>query len=347
MNRTVLAGWLLLIVILLSPCTASPVTYCLPENGSLLFGAYTPDPASVPGVLTGDSIAGFSRLVGKTPGIIAISDEWGDDMLFPEQQADLVRKSGATPYIRLMLRSALTEYTAEPLYSFDNIANGKFDTNLRHWARAARAFGTPVVVEYGTEVNGWWYPWNGYWNGGARGTDGFIAAYRHIITLMEEEGADNIIWVYHVAASSLPDESWNTLSSYYPGDGYIDWVGVSVYGAKSPYGTGTRSFGEQMDRVYPDILGFAPEKPVLICEMGTDMRNQAENPVTWIQEALVGLQSDSWPSVFGIVWWNDGWQNDNNPLHDTSLRIEDNEEVLSVFKEEIGSGSVYISKPAC
>ena len=33
--------------------------------------------------------------------------------------------------------------------------------NFRAWGRAAQTFGTPLIVEFGTEVNGSWFPWNG------------------------------------------------------------------------------------------------------------------------------------------------------------------------------------------
>ena len=49
----------------------------------------------------------------------------------------------------------------------------------------ARRFGSPVIAEYGVEVNGWWFPWNGLYNkeGGsyADSVSRFREAYQHII----------------------------------------------------------------------------------------------------------------------------------------------------------------------
>jgi hypothetical protein len=85
----------------------------------------------------------------------------------------------------------------EPLFTVPAIAEGKFDDDLRAWARAAKAFGTPLIVEWGTECNGDWFPWNGkYWAGAGpngsgdptkgEGAQRFVGAYRHIVTVMRE-----------------------------------------------------------------------------------------------------------------------------------------------------------------
>ena len=64
-------------------------------------------------------------------------------------------------------------------------------------AAAAKEFDSPLIVEFGPEMNGWWYPWNGYWNGGGEtnaygdsslpdGPERFRDAYRHIIDVMRK-----------------------------------------------------------------------------------------------------------------------------------------------------------------
>ena len=67
-------------------------------------------------------------------------------------------------------------------------------------------------------------------------------------------------------ASSSPEESWNEIKHYYPGDDYIDWFGVSVYGPQTkedPY----VSFSEIMDKVYPELTKIS-NKPIAILEWG-------------------------------------------------------------------------------
>ncbi|MGZ8598165.1 MAG: hypothetical protein ACXWXB_08190 [Actinomycetota bacterium] len=96
------------------------------------------------------------------------------------------------------------------------VAAGRFDGPLRRWFRDARDLGIPLWVEFGVEVNGRWFPWNGVWNGGGR-TDGcgdaakpdgperFRHAYRHVVRLARDGGADDLTWVFHVDIQRWPD----------------------------------------------------------------------------------------------------------------------------------------------
>ena len=43
---------------------------------------------------------------------------------------------------------------------YQNIIKGKHDAYIRDWARAAKAFGRPVVVRFAHEMNGNWFPWS-------------------------------------------------------------------------------------------------------------------------------------------------------------------------------------------
>ena len=90
-----------------------------------------------------------------------------------------------------MLRSDAEQNRPEKTFSIDKIIRGEFDEDLRRWARAAKSFGSPILIEWGTEPNGDWFSWNGKWNGGAKtGPARYVAAYHHIVDLMRAEGAE-------------------------------------------------------------------------------------------------------------------------------------------------------------
>ena len=92
--------------------------------------------------------------------------------------------------------------------------------------RAAKSFGSPILIEWGTEPNGNWFSWNGKWNGGAKdGPARYVAAFHHIVDLMRAEGANNLQWVWHVNWFDEPEAKWNRFENYYLGDAYCDWVG--------------------------------------------------------------------------------------------------------------------------
>ena len=150
-------------------------------------------------------------------------------------------------------------------------------------SRGARLFGGPLLVEYGTEVNGDWFPWNSRWNNGLQdddvtltlstGPERFKEAYRHIISIFRQEGANNISWVFHVNSEDYPPVSLNRLEDYYLGDDWIDWIGVSVYGAQTPVDKQCKSFQELMDGVYSCLVSLSASKPLVLLGFGVTSGN--------------------------------------------------------------------------
>jgi len=90
---------------------------------------------------------------------------------------------------------------------------------------------------------------------------------------------------------SKPEESWNTFSAYYPGDEFVDIIGISIYGALTPDQVNVFTFSDMMDRVYPEIAALNPDTPIIVAETGTDIHNANMNPVTWTREAILNLTS--------------------------------------------------------
>jgi hypothetical protein len=295
-----------------------------------------------------DAVISYEQTVGKTAAWVDFTDDWSTGGKFSAETAQWIRQKGSVPYIRLMLPCEPPDKSQKTTFMLDTILKGALDDNIRRWARDARDFGTPIIAEFGAEVNGEWYPWNGRWNGAAdmRGYGGpslpdgperFRDAYRHLIMLMRQEQALNISWVFHVNYNDCPAESWNRFENYYPGDDVIDLIGVSVYGAQSPLGDEWPEFSELLDVIYPRIIVLAPGKPILISEFGVTRDNPRGSQSHWAQRALTGLLSRRWPGVIGFAWWNKAWQNDRNPHHDTSMRAQDNPALAAVFSALVGT----------
>jgi beta-mannanase len=236
-----------------------------------------------------------------------------------------------------MLRSDVDQRHAEKKFSLTKIIIGEFDTDLRAWARDAKKFESPILIEWGTEPDGDWFSWSGQWNGGA--VDGpklYIVAYRHIVDLMRAEGADNLTWVWHVNWYDEPERKWNAFENYFPGTDYCDWVALSGYGPLTPRTIeGIESFRFKIDEAYPRLTKLAPGKPVIIAEFGCELHNRHVDVVKWTRNALEDLLSNRWPAIVGFCWWNEGWQNDNNKKHDTDMIVLHDTDLTRVFREEL------------
>lgn len=341
------------------PGAVTPAVYLIiavPPPGSLYHGAYMGGPNGEEDDVGPAEFESYAQAVGKPPAWVYFSHNWFKGRDFPLQTARWIREKGSVPFIRLMLRSSEEQDAAEPTYMLQRILAGEFDADLRAWARSARGFGSALLVEYGTEVNGRWFSWNGVWNGGGatqgygdpRSPDGperFRDAYRRIVRLMREEGAHNVLWVFHVNNIDVPDEPWNRFEQYYPGDDYVDWVGVSAYGAQAPTDTETRQLREMMDGAHRRLAALSASKPIVLLEFGATKSHPTVDQARWAEQALRDLTSVRWSRLIGFAWWNEAWRNDNDPAHDTNMRVEDNPALARVFRQLVGGQAHVLGKP--
>jgi hypothetical protein len=350
------------------PVAEEPAQSALPPAGFIYHAVFPgeeiadskPPPDGIPFEEDGvslDDLRSYEEHVGKTATWVYFSHNWFRGRSFPLSAVSWIRDAGSIPYIRLMLRSSAEQNVAEPTFTLDRIISGDFDDDLRAWARDARDFGSPLIAEYGTEVNGEWFSWNGIWNGAGTldgygdpseydGPERFRDAYRHIIQIARDEGASNITWVFHVDGNDIPDEEWNRLEQYYPGDEWIDWLGVSVYGAGDPMDDEWPQLRDGMDKVYPRLAALSPDKPIALLEFGVTSGNPLGNQAEWAEAALTDLVAFRWPRLIGFSWWNEKWENDDDPSHDTNMRVQDNPDLAAVFQRLVGSepkvlGRVY------
>lgn len=326
-----------------APPAPASASIPLPPAGRLYHGVY-------PGGRTGEEddirladLTAYDAAAGKTAAWVYFSDNWYHGRAFPTSTAAWIRRAGRVPYIRLMLRSDPDGGRADPVFTLARILSGAFDNDLHGWCAGARDFRTRLIAEYGVEVNGEWFPWNGKWNGGGirtgygdpaqpDGPERFRDAYRHIIQICRDEGANNITWVFHVNDGDWPQVNWNRFENYYPGDEYIDWLAVSSYGAQTPSDDYWPVFRESMDAVYPRIAALSPAKPIIVAEFGVTNGNPLGSQPQWARAALTDLINLRWPRVVGFSWWNERWQNDNNPAHDTDMRLQANPALARVFQ---------------
>jgi len=312
----------------------------LPPQGKLYHGFYwggvgtdEHDPSEHD--VTQEDVARYEGAIGAKTAWIYFSNNWFESRKFPVEMCSWIRQLGKIPYIRLMLRSDVDQRHGEKTFSLQKIIAGEFDVDLRAWARGAKSFGSPILVEWGTEPNGDWFSWNAKWNGGAReGPVRYIAAYRHVVDLMRAEGADNLQWVWHVNWLDEPERKWNAFENYFPGENYCEWVAFSAYGPTTPTTRdGTESFAFKLREAYPRLTTLAPGKPIIIAEFGCDLHNRHVDAVRWAKGALEDLFSNHWPAVVGFCWWNEAWQNDHHKKHDTDMIILHNAGLTRVFRE--------------
>ena len=317
------------------PSHAQAVAALTPPEGSLLHGTF-------PGGFTGEEdditlaqVTTYERVVGQHLAWVYFSHNWFHGRRFPMTTARWILAHGSTPYVRLMMRSDSEELKAEPTFTLARIAQGDFDRDLERWGRDAAALGVPILAEFGTEMNGEWFRWNGRWNGGEAGPAIFRAAYRHIVEVTRRAGGNNIVWVFHINHADAPQTDWNRFENYYPGDDVMDWLGVSLYSMLGPTEDEPTDFVNEMDEVHARLRRMAPDKPVIVAEFGTDIHNRLEPAVPWASRALMALVSGRWPEVIGFSWWNESWDNEDESV--TDLRVWKDPALAAEFRRQLAT----------
>jgi beta-mannanase len=229
-----------------------------------------------------------------------------------------VRSTAQAGYIPLITWEAWTNGSVGiPL---DDIINGAHDTMIRSRAQSALAVGQKFFLRWGHEMNGNWYPWDGFHNGASTAANAkYISAYRHIHDLFTAAGASNVLWVFSPNVDSVPGDAWNQWANYYPGDAYVDWMAFDGYNWGTVMTTSTwRTFPSMTSTIYAGLA--AKGKPIMIPE--TASAEQGGDKAAWIAAILPALNG-SFPSIKALVWFHmnkeTDWRVDSSAAARTSF----------------------------
>jgi len=185
-------------------------------------------------------------------------------------------------------------------YPLKSIAAGQFDAYVDSWAAGLKAFGHPVMLRWGPEMQGNWLPWGANINGNTPAD--YIAAYRHVHDRFAKAGVRNVQWVF--GADGDPNGGFPPLGNFYPGDAYVDWLGSDIYnvGTTQQYGT-WQPMSARLQLSYSRLTALNATKPIVLAEFGSV--EQGGSKAAWVQQAAVDLPR-LFPRVKAVVWFSEG-----------------------------------------
>jgi hypothetical protein len=315
----------------------------IPGDGKLYHGVFPGGPKGDENAPTLEQLLPYEEKAGRTVAWVYFSHEWSKGRAFPDATVRWIHIHGATPYIRLMLRSSTKQYVPELLYRLEDIADGGFKDDLAAWGKAAARVGFPLIAEWGTEMNGDWFSWNAKHHGEAAGTELFKKAFRTIVDTTRDAGATNVTWVFHVDHRGKPDDDWNQFENYDPGPDVTDWIGVSLYGAQAPDEKEWDVFSERMEKVYPLLAKLRGDRPIMVCEFGFTAGKPKGQLGRWAEDALDSLLSGRWPRIKGFSWWNEGWDDDEHGR--TEMRLQEVKELADAFRAKLVNNDKVVDRP--
>jgi beta-mannanase len=169
------------------------------------------------------------------------------------------------------------------------ILDGRYDSNITDVCSAASELKSPVSIRWGHEMEDskGYFPW-AQWS-----PKDFIAAYQHFVTECRKHLPDGkYVW---------SPKGNNALADFYPGDQYVDVVGLSVFGYQ-PYDKinfgGERTFAQALEPGYRLVEGFG--KPVIVAELGYE---GDQDYVTRWAKAIATPQSE-FPQLTAVIYFN-------------------------------------------
>ena len=278
------------------------VSPAVPADGSSAVLAATP--ASYLGVYekgppgSYQPVAAFTRAAGRQPNLVGYYGGWGEP--FEVSFAATVRRHGAVTLLQW-----------DPTFaSVPRIAAGGYDGYLRSFADSVRAFGSPVVIGFGHEMNAYWYSW------GYRHTPAatFVAAWRHIVTLFRARGARNVTWLWTLQAN---EAGTGQVAAWWPGARYVTWVGIDGY-----YYRPGETFFSIFGPTIAEVRMFTGQ-PVLLSETAVGPQAGQEAKIPGL---FAGMREYG---ALGLVWFDipqhDGvyhqdWHVEDNPAATTAFR---------------------------
>lgn len=268
----------------------------LPATPASYLGVYEPhEPGSY------QPIADFAAAAGRSPNLDGYYSGWPEK--FDAEFARTTRRHGAATLIQLDPTGA----------SVAAIAAGHYDDYLRSFADKVRGFGHAVVIGFGHEMNATWYSW-GY---GHVPPATFVRAWRRIVTVFRQQGADNVTWLWTIQADIRGS---GPIADWWPGSRYVTWVGIDGY-----YYRRSNTFAGVFGRTIVQVRSFTT-RPILLSETAV---SPEAGQYAKIQDLFRGMASYR---TLGLVWF-DIAQHDG--IYHQDWRVEDSRQAELSFRAAV------------
>lgn len=289
------------------PATAPPPAASAPPSSAAPHRSGPPVPFPPPGdVFLGVNtsqgpndfidVDRFTAATGYRPSVLQFAIGWAAGG-FDATQFDRVAARNMLPLMswepwNYQESGPGASHGEQPEYRLARIVSGAFDDYIRGVAQGIRGLDYPVAIRFAHEMNGFWYPWCEQSNGNKPGD--YVRAWRHVHDIFTQAGVHNVIWVWSPNVSYTGS---TPLQELYPGDGYVDWIGLSGY-----YGTAGATGYVPFDGIFDATLAQLQQftaKPIVVTETGAT--NAIGRKADWVRQAFQQLPGH--PNIIGVIWF--------------------------------------------
>lgn len=284
-----------------------------PKTGSYL-GVFAEGDPEVHNTATGNPFYfdGVPKLTGKKHAMYMLYQHYGK-----EDFNHYINHFNRAKKLNVGMQIAL-----EPNDGLDQV---KDDSYLHNYAKQAATSGIPIFLRFGGEMNDPESEWG-------KDPSKFIEKFRLVARVMHKE-APNVVMCW--APNDWP---FDAAEEWYPGDEYVDWIGVSAYPPYLANGESEHST-KWTDRIKPIYDAYAARKPIFLAE-GAPIQNVLfeTTDVSWVGAKDLKEFYDEiarrYPAIKAVFYWdcNETWDDAGR-----RCSLSGNRNILNAYKKAIAS----------
>jgi len=208
------------------------------------------------------------------------------------------------------------------------ILDGKYDEYLNEYAKDIKALDAPILFRLNNEMNGDWCGYSAYHY--SKDTELYKESWKYIYKIFIDNGVDNVLWVWNPNHKSFPNFNWNNALMYYPGDEYVDIVGLTAYNTGNYYqGEKWSAFDELYEEYYNEYARMF-NKPLMITEFASSIFGG--DKAKWVEDMFKSFSK--YPRIKVAIWWS-YIDYDTEGKEARVYKIDRPKEVMEVFKKEL------------
>jgi mannan endo-1,4-beta-mannosidase len=240
----------------------------------------------------------FIAATGTHPEVLDVFEQWSRNRPLDPALVESAAERGARLSVTWEPWDPDGSHTDQPRYTLASLIGGTHDAYIDMFADSVKDLPYVVTIRLMHEMNGNWYPWGVGANGNR--VEQFVLAWRHVHDRFAARGVTNVEWLWApnaVYTGSAP------LAPLYPGDAYVDAVGVSNYNwgehSRDGFATQWRTFGSLFDASIAQLRAIT-RRPLWIAEVGSS--NLGGSKAAWLAAMLREVPGR--PEITGVIWFD-------------------------------------------
>lgn len=211
-----------------------------------------------------------------------------------------------------------------------DIIDGKKDDEIRELAFELTCCNCPILFRLNNEMNSDWTSYSGII--GLSDPEVYKTVWKRIYNIFQEEGVKNCIWIYNPNDNNYPPNKWNNFLAYYPGNEYVQMIGVTGYNTGTYYAEQNAEKWKEFKDIYDEIQvkyeSHFSKFPWIITEFASS--SVGGDKAKWIENMFNNISN--YPNIKAAVWFNSADYNPENGEVSRPYWLTETDETLNAFK---------------